>query len=85
VVGGLGALFEGWRPILKWAPIMTFSRLPDYIQYDREALRRAAERAVEQERPVPELEALGPAFAGSFLWIAALLVFGWLWYRKRDL
>ncbi|MCL7960223.1 MAG: hypothetical protein M8861_08530 [marine benthic group bacterium] len=85
VVGGLGALFEGWRPILKWAPIMTFNRLRDYIQYDSEAFRMAAERAVEQERPVPELEALGPAFAGSFLWIAALLVFGWLWYRKRDL
>lgn len=85
VVGGLGALFEGLRPILKWAPIMTFSRLRDYVQYDPEAFRRAAERAVEHELPVPELEALGPAFAGSFLWIAALLVFGWLRYRKRDL
>jgi len=85
LVGGLGALFEGWRPILKWAPIMTFNRLRDYIQYDPEALRRAAEWAAEHERPAPELEALGPAFAGSFLWIAALLLFGWLWYRKRDL
>ena len=85
LVGGLGTLFESLRPILKWAPVMTFDRLRDYIQYDPEALRRAAEWAAEQERPGPELEALGPAFAGSFLWIAALLLFGWLWYRKRDL
>jgi hypothetical protein len=85
VVGGLGALFEGLRPILKWAPIMTFNRLRDYIHYDPEALRSAAELAVEHEGAVPELEALGPAFAGSFLWIAGLLLLGWLWYRKRDL
>ena len=85
LVGGLGALFESLRPVLKWAPVMTFDRLRDYVQYDPEAFRAAAEWAVENERPPPELEALGPAFAGSFLWIAALLLFGWLWYRKRDL
>ena len=64
---------------------MTFDRLRDYVQYDPEALRRAAEWAVENDRPVPAAEALGPAFVGSFLWISALLLAGWLWFRRRDL
>ena len=85
LVGGLGSLFESLRPVLKWAPVMTFDRLRDYIQYDPEAFRRASEWAAQHERPVPDLEALGPALAGSLLWIAALIVVGWLWYRRRDL
>jgi hypothetical protein len=85
LVGGLGTLFEGLRPILKWAPVMTFDRLRDYIQYDPEAMRRAAEWAAQNERSAPAFEALGPAVAGSLLWIAALTLLGWLWYRKRDL
>ena len=85
LVGGLGSLFEGLRPVLRWAPITTFNRLRDYMQYDPDAFRRAAEWAAEHERPGPELEALGPAIAGSLLWIAALTLLGWLWYRKRDL
>ncbi len=85
LVGGLGALFEGLGPVLKWAPVMTFDRLRDKIQYDPDALRRAAEWAVQNERPVPELETLGPAIAGSLAWIAALTLLGWLWYRRRDL
>ena len=83
LVGGLGTLFEGLRPVLRWAPVMTFDRLRDYIQYDPEALRRAAEWAVQNERPVPEVEALGPAIAGSLVWIAGLTVLGWLWYRQK--
>lgn len=85
LVGGLGRLFEGLQPALRWAPVMTFNRLRDYIQYDPEALRRAAEWAVQNDRPVPEPSSLGPAFAGSFAWIALLLLVGWLWYCRRDL
>ena len=85
LVGGLGRLFESLRPALRWAPVMTFNRLRDYIQYDPEALRRAAEWAAQHDRPVPEPSSLGPAFAGSFAWIAALTLLGWLWYRRRDL
>ncbi len=85
LVGGLGSLFEGLRPILRWAPIMTFNRLRDYVQYDPDALRRAAEWAAQHDRPVPALEALGPAIAGSVLWIAALTLAGWLWFHRRDL
>jgi len=85
LVGGLGSLFEGLRPVLSWAPVMTFNRLRDYVQYDPEALRRAAEWAAEHDRPGPELEALGPAVAGSLLWIAALLLAGWMLFRRRDL
>jgi hypothetical protein len=64
---------------------MTFNRLRDYIQYDPDALRRAAEWAAQHERPVPEPVALGPAITGSLLWIVGLTLLGWLWYRKRDL
>jgi len=85
VVGGVGKVFEGLRPVLRWAPVMTFDRLRDYIQYDPEALRKVAEWAVENEQPVPELEALGPAIAGSIGWIAGLTLLGWLWYRRRNL
>ncbi len=85
LVGGLGSMFEGLRPILKWAPVMTFNRLRDYIQYDPDALRRAAEWAAQHERPVPAAEALGPPIVGSLLWISALTLAGWLWYRSRDL
>jgi len=85
LVGGLGSLFESLRPVLKWAPVMTFDRLRDYSQYDPETFRRASEWAARHERPAPELEALGPALAGSLYWIVALIVVGWLWYRRRDL
>jgi hypothetical protein len=85
LVGGLGSLFESLRPFLRWAPVMTFDRLRDYTQYDSAALQRAVEWAAQHDRPIPEPESLGPAFAGSFAWIAVLLFFGWLWYRKRDL
>jgi len=85
LVGGLGSLFESLRPILKWAPVMTFNRLRDYIRYDSDAFRRAAEWAAEHDRPAPEVEALGSAIAGSLLWIAALTLVGWLWFRRRDL
>ena len=85
LVGGLGTLFEGLRPVLRWAPVMTFERLRDYIRYDPEALRKAAEWAVQNERPVPQVEALGPAIAGSLAWIVGLTLLGWFWYRRRDL
>ena len=85
LVGGLGSLFESLRPVLKWAPVMTFNRLRDYIRYDPDAFRRAAEWAAEHDRPGPEVEALGPAIAGSLLWIGGLTLVGWLWFRRRDL
>lgn len=85
LIGGLGSLFHALRPALRWAPVTTFNRLRDYIQYDPEALRRAAEWAAQNDRSVPAPESLGPAFVGSFAWIAVLLFLGWLWYRKRDL
>ena len=85
LVGGLGSLFEGLRPVLAWAPLTTFNRLRNYIQYDPEAFRRATEWAAEHERPGPELDALGHAIAVSLVWIAVLTVVGWVWYRKRDL
>ena len=85
MVGGLGRIFEGLRPALSWAPIMTFNRLRGYLQYDPDALRRATEWAIQNDGPIPEPSSLGPAFAGSFAWIAALVLLGWLWYRRRDL
>lgn len=85
LVGGLGSLFEGLKPVLRWAPVMTFDRLRNYILYDPEALRRAAEWAARHDRPAPELPALGTALVGGFVWIGALLAVGWLWYRRRDL
>ena len=85
LVGGLGSLFEGLRPILKWAPAATFNGLRNYIQYDPEAFHRASEWAAQHDRGGPQPEALGPFLVGSLLWIAGLLVVGWLWYRKRDL
>jgi len=85
LVGGLGNLFEGLRPVLRWAPLATFDRLRDYVQYDPDAFRRASEWAAEHGRAAPELTALGPAIAGTLLWITALTLVGWLWYRKRDL
>lgn len=85
LVGGLGSLFESLRPVLKWAPVTTFNRLRDYIQYDPDAFRRAVDWAAEHDRPGPEVEALGPAIAGSLIWIAALTLVGWLWFRRRDL
>jgi hypothetical protein len=84
-IGGLGSLFESLRPALRWAPVTTFNRLRDYIQYDPEAFRRAGEWAAQHDRPIPELQSLGPAFVGSFAWIAALVVLGWFLYRRRDL
>jgi ABC-2 type transport system permease protein len=85
LVGGLGSLFQGLRPALRWAPVSTFNRLNDYLRYDPEALRQAVEWATRHDRPVPQVEALGPAVAGTALWIAALLLTGWWWYRRRDL
>jgi hypothetical protein len=85
LVGGLGSLFEGLRPVLRWAPAATFNGLRDYVQYDPEAFRRASAWAAEHERAAPQLEALGPYVLGSLLWIAGLLFVGWVWYRKRDL
>jgi hypothetical protein len=85
LVGGLGSLFESLRPVLKWAPITTFNRLRDYAQYDSEAFRRAAEWAAENERAAPQPVDLGPAIAGTLLWIVGLSFAGWLWFRRRDL
>lgn len=85
LVGGLGSLFEGLRPALRWAPVTTFNRLRDYIQYDPQAFRRAAEWAARHDRPPPVVEAMGPAIAGTVLWIAGLTLVGWWWYRRRDL
>lgn len=84
-VGGLGTLFEGLRPVLRWAPVMTFNRLRDYVQYDPEAMRRATEWAANNDLAPPEPLALGPAVAGTLLWIAALTLVGWWWFRRRDL
>jgi ABC-type transport system involved in multi-copper enzyme maturation permease subunit len=85
LVGGLGSLFEGLRPVLRWAPMMTFNRLRNYLVYDSEALRHASELAVSQDRAPPQVAAVGPAVFGSLAWIAALLLLGWWWYRRRDL
>lgn len=85
VVGGLGSLFEGLRPFLQWAPVSTFNRLRSYVQYDPEAFQRAVEWAAQHDRPAPAVEAMGPAIAGTLLWIAGLTLLGWLWYRRRDL
>ena len=85
LAGGLGSLAEGLRPALGWLPIGTFARLTDYLLYDPTTFREAVARAAELERPPPELAPLGPAILGSCLWITALSVTGWLWYRRRDL
>jgi hypothetical protein len=85
LAGGLGSLFEGLRPVLRWLPVTTFNRLDDYIQYDPDAFRRASEWAAEHERTVPELQTLRPAILGAALWVCALTLIGWLWYRRRDL
>lgn len=85
VAGGLGSLFEGLRPILRWLPMSTFSRLTNYMQYDPAALQRAVEQAVGQERPPLELPPLEPAILGALLWTGAFALIGWLWYRRRDL
>ena len=85
LVGGLGSLFESLRPVLQWAPLTTFNRLRDYIQYDPEAFRRAAELAAENDRAAQQAVDLGPAVAGTLIWIAGLSFVGWLWFRRRDL
>ena len=63
----------------------TFNRLTNYIQYDSEAMRQAAEWAAAHDRTVPSQLALQPAVIGTLAWIAALAIGGWLWYRRRDL
>jgi len=85
LVGGLGSVFEGLRPVLRWAPMMSFNRLRNYLVYDSEALRHAAELAASQDRAPPQVAAAGPAALGSLAWIAVLLLFGWWLYRRRDL
>jgi hypothetical protein len=85
LVGGLGSLFEGLRPALRWAPMTTFNRLRDYLLYDPEALRRASELAASQNRRPPDLANLTPSVFGALVWIAALLVVGGWWVRNRDL
>jgi len=85
LVGGLGSLFEGLRPALQWAPMRTFNGLRNYLLYDAEAYRRAAELAASQDRAAPQLADVGPAVFGSLAWIAMLILVGWWWYRRRDL
>lgn len=85
LAGALGRMFEGLRPALRWAPMTTFNRLRDYLVYDAEALRRAAELAASQDRAPPQVHAAGPAVLGSVAWIVMLVLLGWWWYRRRDL
>lgn len=85
LIGGLGSLFESIRPALGWLPFATFARLTNYVQYDSEAMHRAAEIAAEHDRTLPSQLALEPAVFGSLAWIAVLAFGGWLWYRRRDL
>jgi hypothetical protein len=85
LVGGLGSLFEGLRPVLQWAPLTTFNRLRNYLLYDPEALRRASELAAGQDRPPPDLANPATAVLGALVWIAALVAFGGWWVRRRDL
>ena len=85
LVGGLGMLFEGLRPVLQWAPMATFNRLRDYLLYDSEAFRRASELASAAGRPAPELADPVTACIGALAWIAVLVVVGGWWVQKRDL
>jgi len=85
LAGGVASLFAGLRPAVKWLPVATFGKLTDYLQYDNAALREAAAGAAAGDRPPPDLPPLEPALLGTCLWIAALLLIGWLWYRRRDL
>lgn len=85
LVGGLGRLFEGLRPVLQWAPISTFNRLRDYLLYDPDAFRRASELASAEGRTLPDPADPTTAVLGALAWITALVVVGGWWVQRRDL
>jgi ABC-2 type transport system permease protein len=81
----LVALNDGLRPIVAFLPINTFNQLIEYFQYDPAALQRAVQRALENNRPVPEIWSMRVLVLTASLWILAIVTGAFLWFRKRDL
>lgn len=86
LLGGiLGRLGEWLRPALRFLPFHVFTSLTEYLQYDPVAYRRAVEAAAANDGRPPEIPATGEMILAALLWMAALILLSFLWFRKRDL
>jgi hypothetical protein len=83
--GGLGSLFEGMKPALRWLPKATFDGLRNYMRYDSAAYEKAADWAAENGQILPAPISPEPALLGSLAWIAFFIAVSYLWFRRRDL
>jgi len=81
----MGRLGEWLRPAVGFLPFRVFTSLTEYLQYDPAAYRRAVETAAASDAPLPEIPATGDMVLAALLWMAALILLSFLWFRKRDL
>jgi ABC-2 type transport system permease protein len=85
IAGGLVRLSKQLEPIVQFFPMNTFKQLNRWIQFDPVAFEQAVKRAVENQRPPPEIWSLPTLFGATFTWIAVFVAVSLLWYRQRDL
>lgn len=85
LAGGLGALSEGLRPILRFLPVNVFNGLHDYLQHDPAAFRAAVERAVEAGETPPEIWPWEALLSATAVWLAVFVLGSYAWFRRRDL
>lgn len=82
---GLVRLSQGSDQVVRFLPIHVFGSLTRYIQHDPAALQRAVERAVDNNRPPPEIWDPALLWLAGIGWVVVIVVAAFLWFRKRDL
>lgn len=83
--GGIRRVWEGAEPYLEYAPVAVFDALRDYLMFDPAELARVAERLAEAGRQPPTPGDPGSLALAAAAWIAALVLAGFLAFRRRDL
>ena len=74
-----------FETVAKLMPFNVAGAFFQWIQYDAVAFDAAVLRAVDAERPPPEIWDPGLLYSAGLGWIAVFLVGSYLLYRKRDL
>lgn len=80
-----GRFFESARSALRFLPVNVFNQFHRYRQHDPVALEQAVQRAVENDRPPPEVWEWEVLLSAGAAWIALFLLVSFVWFRRRDL